>query len=181
MLLADLNLEFIHQNSIKGKDITDQFADAPISGEQPSNFDFLGESITTLSLDESPYQMTLFFDGSKCQRGGGASVILILLDGESMPLSFKLDFDYTNNIAKYEALVLGLQAAYSLDVKLINIFGDSQLVINQVNGIYQFRNEILQKYKHHVDILLTTFDRYDLQTVLCSTNKFENTTACLAS
>ncbi|KAH9319975.1 hypothetical protein KI387_021744, partial [Taxus chinensis] len=116
-----------------GQAITNQLAMAPISRDQPSNFDFPDESIATLSLDEPAYQMTLFFDGSKCQHGGGVGVILILLDGEPMPLSFKLDFDCTNNIAKYEALILGLQAAYALDVKSINIFGDSQLVINQVN------------------------------------------------
>ncbi|KAH9291820.1 hypothetical protein KI387_042995, partial [Taxus chinensis] len=84
--------------------IADQLADAPIAGDQPSNFDFPDESIATLSLDEPPYQMTLFFDGSKCQCGGGAGVILIPLDGEPMPLSFKLDFECTNNIAEYEAL-----------------------------------------------------------------------------
>ncbi|KAH9296546.1 hypothetical protein KI387_040134, partial [Taxus chinensis] len=64
---------------------------------------------------------------------GGAGVILFPLDGEPMPLSFKIDFECTNNIAKYEALVLGLQTTYALDIKSIHIFGDSQLVINQVN------------------------------------------------
>ncbi|KAH9296930.1 hypothetical protein KI387_028612, partial [Taxus chinensis] len=116
-----------------------------------------------------------------CQRGGRAGIILIPIDGEPMPLSFKLEFECTNNIAEYKVLVLGLQAAYALDVKSINIFGDSQLVINQVNGMYQCRNEILQKYKHNVDIILTTFDRYTLQTIPCSTNKFTDTMACLAS
>ncbi|KAH9316988.1 hypothetical protein KI387_018757, partial [Taxus chinensis] len=128
-----LDLKFIHQKSIKGQAIADQLADAPLSRNQPSNFDFPNESIATLSLDDTTYQMTLFFDGSKCQRGGGAGVILIPLGGEPMPLSFKLDFDCINNIVEYEALVLGLQVAYALDVKSINIFGDSQLVVNQVN------------------------------------------------
>lgn len=81
-----------------------------------------------------------------------------------MHFSFKLDFYCTNNIAGYEALILGLQDAYALDVKSINILGDSHLVINQVNSIYQFHNEILQQYKNHIDILLTTFDHYALQT-----------------
>lgn len=106
--------------------------------------------------------------------------MLIPLDGEPMPLSLKLDFDFTNNISEYKALVLGLQVVYALDVKSINIFGDSQLVINQVNGIYQCRNEILQKYKHHVDLLLTTFNCYALQTTPRSTNKFTDTMALLA-
>ncbi|KAH9304237.1 hypothetical protein KI387_008641, partial [Taxus chinensis] len=82
-------------------------------------------------------------------RGGGVGIVLIPLDAEPMPLSFRLDFPYTNNIAEYEALVLGLQVALHLGVKSINIFGDSQLVVNQVMGIYQCKNEELQKYKHY--------------------------------
>ncbi|KAH9327497.1 hypothetical protein KI387_007675, partial [Taxus chinensis] len=75
--------------------------------------------------------MTLFFDGSKCQCGGGADVVLVPLDAEPMPLSFRLDFPCTNNTAEYEALVLGLQVTLHLGIKSINIFGDSQLVVNQ--------------------------------------------------
>ncbi|KAH9331902.1 hypothetical protein KI387_004010, partial [Taxus chinensis] len=52
--------------------------------------------------------MTLFFDGTKCQRGGGAGIVLIPLDTEAMPLSFRLNFPCTNNTAEYKALVLGL-------------------------------------------------------------------------
>ena len=51
--------------------------------------------------------MTLLFDGSKCQCGGGTSVIIIPLDGEPIPLSFKIYFKFTNNMPKYEALILG--------------------------------------------------------------------------
>ena len=145
MLLADLDLEFVHQKSIKGQTIADQLADAPLPGEQFTNFTFPDEIIATLSLTEKSYPMTLFFDGSKCQRGGGAGVVLIPLDTEPMPFSFRLDFPCTNNIVEYEALVLGLQVALHLGVKSINIFGDSQLVVNQVMGIYQCKNEELQK------------------------------------
>ncbi|KAH9319997.1 hypothetical protein KI387_021766, partial [Taxus chinensis] len=132
-----------------GQAIADQLADAPLSGNQSSKFDFPDESIANLSLDDDTYQMTLFFDGSKCQHGAGAGIILIPLDGEPMPLSFILDFECTNNIIEYKALVLGLMTAYALDVRSINIFGDSQLVANQFMGVYQCHNEILKEYKHY--------------------------------
>ena len=109
MLLTDLDLEFVHHKSIKGQTIADQLAEAPLSGEQFTNFNFPDELIATLSLCKESYPMTLFFDGSKCQHGGGAGVVLIPLDAEPMPLSFWLDFLCTNNTAEYEALVLGLQ------------------------------------------------------------------------
>ncbi|KAH9316878.1 hypothetical protein KI387_018647, partial [Taxus chinensis] len=109
MLLANLDLEFVHQKSIKGQTIADQLVEAPLPGEQFTNFTFPDELIATLSLSEESYSMTLFFDGSKCQCGGGGGVVLIPLDAELIPLSFRLDFPYTNNTVEYEALVLGLQ------------------------------------------------------------------------
>ena len=52
-------------------------------------------------------------------------------------LSYKLEFETTNNIAEYEALVLGLRAAKDMDIDCLVVFGDSDLIINQVKNIYQ--------------------------------------------
>jgi ribonuclease HI len=45
-----------------------------------------------------------------------------------------LDFEATNNMAEYEALIFGLTAALSLGVRELLVKGDSQLVIRQVRG-----------------------------------------------
>lgn len=164
MLLIDLDLEFIYQNYVKGQTNADQLAYAPLPRDQSSKFDFRDESIATLSLGDIIYKMALLFNGSNYQHGGGVWVILIPLDGMHMPLSLKLKFECTYNMVKYESLVLGIQNSIGLDVKSINSFGDSQLVVNQVNGLYQCRNEELKNYKYHVNILLTTFDHFLIQT-----------------
>jgi len=46
-----------------------------------------------------------------------------------------LDFDCTTNIVEYEALILGLKESISMVVKNIHIYGDSQLILNQVNDV----------------------------------------------
>lgn len=43
----------------------------------------------------------------------------------------------TNNMAKYEGLLVGLRAASSLGIHCLLVKGDSQLVINQVSKEYQ--------------------------------------------
>ncbi|KAH9314943.1 hypothetical protein KI387_023570, partial [Taxus chinensis] len=88
----------------------------------------------------------LFFDGSKFQQGGGVGFVMIPPWGASIPFTHKLNFECTNNMAEYEALVLGLQNAINLGTHHIDIFGDSELIINQVTGVYQCKNDILQKY-----------------------------------
>ena len=51
-------------------------------------------------------------------------------------LSYKLEFETTNNIAEYEALVLVLRAAKDMAIDCLAVFGDSELIINQVKSIY---------------------------------------------
>ena len=49
---------------------------------------------------------TMYFDGASTKDSAGAVVVLISPLKETIHLSFKLDFKTTNNIAKYEALLL---------------------------------------------------------------------------
>jgi hypothetical protein len=75
---------------------------------------------------------TLFFDGSARSKRAGAGVVLIDLCGEQLKCMVHLDFEATNNMAEYEALIFGLTAALSLGVRELLVKGDSQLVIRQV-------------------------------------------------
>jgi ribonuclease HI len=59
---------------------------------------------------------TLFFDGSSCKEGTGAGVLLLTPDGEQFKYVVHLDFKATNNMAEYEALIVGLSTVLSLGV-----------------------------------------------------------------
>ena len=52
----------------------------------------------------------------------------------------------TNNEAKYEALLQGLELAKSLEANSVLVQGDSQLVINQVNEMCEAKEERMKKY-----------------------------------
>lgn len=45
----------------------------------------------------------------------------------------------SNNQAEYEALITGLEMALDMGISVLKVFGDSQLVIRQMNGIYEVR------------------------------------------
>jgi hypothetical protein len=57
---------------------------------------------------------TLFFDGSARNKKAGAGVVLINPHGEQMKYMVHLDFEATNNMVEYEALIFGLTAALCL-------------------------------------------------------------------
>jgi ribonuclease HI len=56
-------------------------------------------------------------------------VVLIDPKGEQVKYMVLFDFEATNNIAEYEALIFGLMVALSLGVRELLVKGDSQLVI----------------------------------------------------
>ena len=58
-----------------------------------------------------------------------------------MEYAIKLDFPTTNNEAEYEALIVGLGLERTLRVKNLKVCGDSKLVVFQVNGEFEAREE----------------------------------------
>ncbi|XP_074342349.1 uncharacterized protein LOC141679876 [Apium graveolens] len=63
-----------------------------------------------------------------------------------------------NNEAEYEALIVGLGLAGTLRVKNLKVCGDSQLVISQVKGEFEARDETMVKYVRLVRAVMTQFD-----------------------
>lgn len=59
------------------------------------------------------------------QECSGAHWILIELLQRKHFISFRLAFEYTNNIVEYEALVLGLQKAIDLNISILKVVADS--------------------------------------------------------
>ena len=79
----------------------------------------------------------MYFDGASTQISVGAGVVLISPSKENIHLSYKLEFKTTNNIVEYEALMLGVKAAKEMGIMCMRIFGDADLIIQQVNNTFQ--------------------------------------------
>ena len=77
----------------------------------------------------------MYFDGSSTVQVGGIEVVL-KSPGEEHTFAYKLHFPCSNNEVEYEALLVGLKATRRLGIKRLKAFGDSELVIRQVEGNY---------------------------------------------
>ncbi|GKV50077.1 hypothetical protein SLEP1_g56793 [Rubroshorea leprosula] len=73
----------------------------------------------------------------------GAGALLIGPDGYRSEHALKFNFDATNNMAEYEALLLGLQLALELKLSAIQVYSDSQLVVNQINSICEVVDPVM--------------------------------------
>jgi ribonuclease HI len=87
------------------------------------------------------------FDGAVSREGAGAGVWINPPDWLQNCALISLAFDCTNNMAEYEALVLGLKDLKEMGAKKIVVHGDSELIINQVKGIYQAKHPRLRAYR----------------------------------
>jgi ribonuclease HI len=99
----------------------------------------------------------IFFDGASSKEGVGAGVVLVSPAQETIALSYKLEFEATNNVAEYEALVLGLRAAKDMGIEEISVFGDAELIVHQVKNIYQAKHPRLRSYRNEVWDLIDNF------------------------
>jgi ribonuclease HI len=99
----------------------------------------------------------MFFDGASSREGAGAGVAFVSPAQETISLSYKLEFEATNNVAEYEALVLGLRAAREMGIQEIVVFGDAELVVQQVRNAYQAKHPRLRSYRNEVWDLVDSF------------------------
>jgi len=102
----------------------------------------------------------MFFDGACSRETAGSGVLLISPEQESTHLSFKLAFQVTNNIAEYEVLILGLNAVKDRGIRNIKVFGDADLIIQQVNKTFQAKHPRLKAYRDEVWRLKDSFDNF---------------------
>ncbi|XP_070035022.1 uncharacterized protein [Nicotiana tomentosiformis] len=97
---------------------------------------------------------TLFTDGASNVKGFGLEIVVITPSGGTLIQAIR-SAPLTNNESEYEALVAGLELARGLDSDIIEIKCDSQLVVNQVYGIFETKKERMQQYLNKVQVLFS--------------------------
>jgi ribonuclease HI len=130
LALSEFELKFESAKAIKGQIIIDF-----ITEHRDPSIDL---------LEITPW--ALFFDGSSCGKSGGVGILLISPRGEMFEFSIPIQPTVTNNQAEYEALLRGLQYLKEAKAVSVEIYGDSELVIKQLNGQYECRSDILRSY-----------------------------------
>ncbi|GKV25716.1 hypothetical protein SLEP1_g35111 [Rubroshorea leprosula] len=115
--------------------------------------------------DPKPNDWTLYVDGASSNKGSRAGALLIGPDGYRSEHALKFNFDAINNMAEYEALLLGLQLALELKINTIQVYSDSQLVVNQINSICKVVDPVMVKYVALVAELKCKFQKFYLSKI----------------
>ena len=92
-----------------------------------------------------------------------------------------MEFDATNNVAEYEALLLGLEIYKDRGIKLLNIKGESDLIISQVKNIFACKSERLKRYRNAIWSTMEFFDALNLTAIPREMNTKADALAVAAS
>ena len=82
----------------------------------------------------------LSVDGASNAQGSGAGLILTSPEGINIEHALRFGFQASNNEAKYEVVIAGLNLFHSLEVDLLEVCSDSQLVVRQIEDTYEAKS-----------------------------------------
>ena len=88
-----------------------------------------------------PPTWEVYVDGASNQNGLGIGLVLMSLEKVVIEKSLRLDFSATNNEAEYETLLVGMAMVQRMGGKSITLFSDSRLVVSQVRGEFEAKDE----------------------------------------
>jgi len=185
MLLSEFDILYVTQKAIKSSALAEFLAHQPINDYQPMQPEFPDEDIMALFATEEDEdderKWVLFFDGASNALGHGIGAVLISPEKQYIPMTARLCFDCTNNIAEYKACVMGIRVAIELKVEHLNVYGDSALVIHQVKGEWETRDHKLIPYKAYIKGLIEHFEQIEFHHILRDDNQLADALATLSS
>ena len=114
----------------------------------------------------------VFCDGASRSNPGDASIgVSIVLDGKEVHTISKKIGIATNNEAEYQALIDGLNYCVDNSIKEIQVFLDSNLVVEQVNKNFKVKAGNLKVLNSKVDELIQEFNFIEINHVYREENK----------
>ena len=143
-ILGAFDIRYMPRTAIKGQvlaDLVAEFAEPTLEGMEMSGSPSAdGKLVSTVSQHEHN-RWRAHIDGAANQRGSGMGLVLVSPKGITIEKLLRLRFSATNNEAEYEALLEGMSMIRKLDGKCVSIFSDSRLIVGQVNGELEAKDE----------------------------------------
>ena len=89
---------------------------------------------------------TVNIDGSSTKEMSAAGVVLVSPEKDKFEYAFQLRFRATNNEVEYKTLLAGLKLSKNIGVKNLIVKSDLQLIVGQVKGKYEAKEDRMKKY-----------------------------------
>jgi ribonuclease HI len=106
-------------------------------------------------------------DGGARGNPGPAAIAAVVqsADGEVLEERGERIGRATNNVAEYRALLLGIERAAALGASELELVGDSELIVRQVEGKYKVKDATMRRLHTEVKEALADFERWSIRHV----------------
>jgi ribonuclease HI len=186
--MMEFDITYVPQKAIKGQALADFLAAHSIPDNSPLVVHLPDEEAFVIDV-ESPWELyideasrTKTDPNGAQRRRAGAGLVFKTPQGETIYYSFSLLKEKcSNNETKYEALIFGLLLALSMDIRNLPAYGDSQLIVRQVNDVYEVRKPELVPYYNVVQRIMNKFEHINIIHILRGKNASADALAKLAA
>jgi ribonuclease HI len=112
-------------------------------------------------------RVTVNVDGGARGNPGPAAIGVVLRNGDGSVLEEVGETigEATNNVAEYRALLRGIELAAGRGAEEVELIGDSELVVRQVEGRYKVKNAGMKKLHEEVKRALRDFESWSIRHV----------------
>ncbi len=112
-------------------------------------------------------KLTVNVDGGARGNPGPAGIAAVVTDdaGEILAERSEAIGEATNNVAEYRAMLLGIELAGELGADEVELIGDSELIVKQVQGKFKVKQEHLRPLRAQVVEALSGLDSWTIRNV----------------
>jgi len=160
-------LDEVRRSLLDLSDRIKQYANVSVTESQKK------QAADVVDTGQKEISLDVYCDGASKGNPGPASAAAVAYLKSGVMLSsraIKLG-RATNNVAEYEALILGITLARDLGAKKVNFKLDSQLVVRQLTGRYRIRDDNLKVLAQKVKEMDKAFDECKYSHISRSRNK----------
>jgi ribonuclease HI len=150
--LNEFTIDYVHRSSIQSQALADFIADWTLWAHEEE-------------INKDTEAWTVFCDGSWGTFGAGAVAVLVAPSKVKTCYAAKLDLSCTNNIAEYEALLLGLRKLRAIRIRRAILKTDSQVIFGHVDKSSKARDPKLERYLDTVRRLKASFKGFSVKNI----------------
>jgi ribonuclease HI len=150
--LNEFTIDYVHRSSIQSHALADFIADWTPGAQ--------GEEVT-----KGAEAWTIFCEGSWGTFSAGATAVLVAPSKVRTCYATRLNFSCTNNIAEYEALLLGLQKLKAMRIRRVILKIDSQVISGHIDKNSKARDPKLEKYLDTFQRLEASFEGFSVKNI----------------
>ncbi|HPI73758.1 MAG TPA: ribonuclease HI family protein [bacterium] len=133
-------------------------------------------------LDKSTAVVRVHIDGGSKGNPGPAGIGIVFSDADGAVLHEHYEYigEQTNNAAEYHALLKALELAEELGYHALSLHSDSELLVGQISGDYQVKNERLLPLYFRAEEAIRRLRSFSIRAIPRAENKRADRLANLA-